>query len=61
MKLRATKSFSGVLGNAAQNTVFDADDDVAAKMKERGYPVEEVADEAKRTQRKRRSTPREDS
>ncbi|WP_303202478.1 hypothetical protein [Raoultibacter timonensis] len=42
MKLKAEKSFSGVLGNAGQGTTFEVSASVGKQMIKDGYPVAEV-------------------
>lgn len=55
MKLKATKSFSGVLGSAGVGRVFEVSDEIGELMQRDHYPVEVVADEGKRANSRRRA------
>lgn len=49
MLLKVSKGFSGVLGNGHVGQVLDVPAKVGKKMIKDGYPVEEVAVDAKET------------
>lgn len=53
MRLRATSSFSGVLGAHGLGDTFDTDAKSGKLMIDQGYPVKEVQDEGKRAAGKR--------